>query len=133
MENIPDFYLVPNECVPVVYPIKCWIVGTLHYENKDDYFIVDVNPQVIFYDKNKDIIETEKVILTARYQNDHIKMVKERSIFVNILWKKNIHQDLNLSGLSYGDVEIIALGKIYPTANSAWEDVYKAFEQKGKY
>ena len=133
MKNDSDFYLVPNECVPIAYPVKCWIKGTFEYANKDDSIIVDVRPQIVYYHGSKNILETEKVILIARYQGYHVRMVKKSSIFVNILWKKDTRGAINVSDLARGDIEIVALGKTYPDADSAWGDVHKAFECMGKY
>jgi len=131
MKNEPDFYLVPNECVPVVYPIKCWIEGTL--QNKDGYFIVDIYPEIIYGDKDGNILRAEKAILSARYKNENVRMVGNHPIFVNILWKKKEHHDMSISALTHENIEIIALGKVYLTADLAWEDVHKAFEQNRRY
>ena len=133
IKNDPDFYLVPNECVPIAYPVKCWIESTCEYANKDDSIIVYVRSQIVYYHGSENILETEKVILVDKYQGYHVGMAIKSSIYVNILWKKDTHGTPNVSNLAREDIEIIALGKTYPDANSAWEGVHKAFEYMGKY
>ena len=67
IKNDPDFYLVPNACVLIAYPVKCWIEGTLKYDYENDSIIVDVRPQIAYYHKGN-ILETEKGVLVAGYQ-----------------------------------------------------------------
>jgi len=30
----PDFYLLPDEAIPVVYPLKCWVENKFEYKRE---------------------------------------------------------------------------------------------------
>jgi hypothetical protein len=124
----PDFYLIVNEAVPIVYPIKCWVLKKLEYKGRNDYFLVRVNPQILYYDSQERILETGQVILASRYKGKTIANIKEWPVYVNLI-KLNKDLDINIYKIEEDNFEIVALGKIYPSVKMVWEEAKKVFKQ----
>ena len=123
----PDFYLIANEAVPIVYPIKCWVLKKLECKERDDFFLVKVEPQVLYYDSQERILELRRVVLVARHEGKTMANIKEWPIYVNLM---KLNRDLgpDTYKLENEDFTLIAIGEIYPSVKKVWQEVKKAFE-----
>ena len=128
----PDFYLLPDEAVPVVYPLKCWVENKFEHEQRNDFFLIKVIPSLIYSDSRQKISEIEQVVLAARYENKTIAKIRKWPLIVNIM-KLNKELDSSTHILTKDDVEIIALGKIYPSVRAVWKIARKIFEKNDIY
>ena len=127
----PDFYLLPVEAIPVVYPLKCWVENKFEYEQRD-FFLIKASPPLIYSDSQQKISETEQVVLAARYEGKTIEKIRKWPLIVNIM-KLNKELDSSTHILTKDDVEIIALGEIYPSVRAVWKIARKIFEKNDIY
>lgn len=130
MAKCPDFYLVPCEAVPVVYPIKCWILKRFEHVGRNECILITLSPQILYYDSQRRILETEHVVISARYEGSTIIKDKELPIYVNIM-KTKIDLKPNIDKLVDSELDIIAIGKLYSSKRRAWKETQKAFELSG--
>ena len=127
----PNFYLVANEAIILEYSLKCWILDRFKYGDRDDYFLVKVSPPIIYKNFQKTDIKLEQVVLVARYYGKTLAKIKKWPVYVNLM-KSKMDLDTNIHRLVDSDLEIIALGKIYPSIKVASREAQKAFEQSNK-
>lgn len=127
MKVKPDFYIVPDEGVPVVYPMACWVRRKCESVDIRGYLPVEVRPPILYSDSAQNIVEMEKVVLVARYEGETLEKRRKKPMTVNILRPKG---DLNRQdGVSVdADFEIFALGTVYTSKKAAWKQAQKAHD-----
>ena len=131
MKTKPDFYLLPNEAIPVAYPLKCWVENKFEREQRD-VFLVKVIPALIYVDSQQNLSKIEQVVLAARYEGETIAKIRKWPLTVNVM-KLNKELDSSAHLIVKDDVEIIALGKIHSSVGTVWQMARKFFEKNDFY
>lgn len=128
----PDFYLVLNEAIVLRHPLKCWLLSRIRYAHGNDCFLANVSPPIPYRDLQERTVELKSIIIAARYEGKTIVNIKEWPVYVNIM-KFISTFDPNVDTLSRGDLEIIALGKIYSSIRIARKEAQSFFDQSNSY
>lgn len=115
----PDFCIASSEWRPLYKPRECWIKSRLKCCGRDDFFLIQIEPPVLYNDKVYGTVELDEVIVASRHEGYTVSKINEWPLYVHLIRLRSKLMNPPVNKLSKDDIEKVAWAELYPSLNAA--------------
>ena len=120
MNDKPDFFLSAAGEMrgDLTTPRQCWVKSRLRDSDRDDYFLIEVNPPVIGQEYGLGSSDISELILSARWQGHSLHPLSSTScsVYISRMLDDQVKETL---AITKGQLELIGWGMVFDSVDKA--------------
>lgn len=113
----PDFYLSSSESYQFENPRRCKIVRPVRTQDRDDLFIIQIDPPIIGQKYGIGDKDIDFILVTTRHKEDSISPVKRWPVCVHVA--RLLVEPMPCEVLTEDEYESMAWAELYETEEDA--------------